>query len=66
MPRSYLYVVQGYYTPRYGWEDLTASEEWAEAKANARDYRENDSAPIRIVHRRETPHKKPAYRKNPT
>ena len=54
MPRSYLYVVQGYYTPRYGWEDLAASEVWKEANADARAYRENDSAPIRIVHRRET------------
>lgn len=49
----YLYVVQGYYVPGYGWEDLAASEVWKEAKADARAYRENDPAPIRIIHRRE-------------
>lgn len=49
----YLYVVQGYYKPGHGWEDLCASEVWKEAKADARAYRENTPAPIRIIHRRE-------------
>ena len=37
-----LHVVQGNYG--HGWEDLTASADYAEARANLRDYRENDAA----------------------
>ena len=35
----YLYVLQGHYG--YGWEDLTASEDYKEIKQNLKDYREN-------------------------
>lgn len=48
-----LYVVQQYY-PDSGWEDVTASNDMAEAKADARAYRAN--APeyaTRMVTRRE-------------
>ena len=47
---EYLHVVQGHYG--HGWEDLTASEDYREARADARAYRENDSAPIRMIKRR--------------
>lgn len=47
---TYLHVVQGHYG--CGWEDLTASEVYKEAKADLRAYRENDPAPTRIIRRR--------------
>lgn len=47
----YLYVVQGNYGQ--GWEDLTASEDYREARANLREYRANDPAPTRMIKRRE-------------
>lgn len=47
---QYLYVVQGHYG--HGWEDLTASESLKEIKADARAYRQNDTAPIRTIKRR--------------
>lgn len=46
-----LYVVQGNYGQ--GWEDLTASTDYKEARANLRDYRQNDPAPTRLIKRRE-------------
>ena len=47
---TYLWVVQGFYQ---GWEDLTASEIWREAKQNLREYRENESGMFRLIQRRE-------------
>ena len=38
----YMWVVQGYYVDQHGWEDLTQSESYKDAKENLRDYREND------------------------
>lgn len=50
---TYLYVVQGNYGYGYGWEDLTASENWKEARADLKSYRENErGVPHRIIHRR--------------
>jgi hypothetical protein len=46
-----LWVVQGDYGQ--GWEDLTASADRDEAKAEAVRYRENDTAPIRVVRQQE-------------
>lgn len=46
----YLFVVQGLYA--HGWEDLTESEDRAEARADAKAYRENAPEPIRIIQRR--------------
>lgn len=45
-----LHFVQGNYG--HGWEDLTASADYAEARANLRDYRQNDPAPTRLIKRR--------------
>lgn len=45
-----LYVVQGCYG--HGWEDLTASADYKEARDNLRDYRQNDPAPTRLIKRR--------------
>jgi hypothetical protein len=57
----YLWVVQGYYNTLYGWEDLTASEQYKEAQANLRDYKKNDTAyGFRIIQRREL---NPEYQK---
>lgn len=47
----YLTVLQGNYG--YGWEDLTASENYAEVKQNLKDYRLNEGGTYRIVKRRE-------------
>lgn len=47
---EYLHVVQGNYG--HGWEDLTASEDYREARADALAYRENDTAPVRLIKRR--------------
>ena len=47
----YLWIVQGHYG--HGWEDLTASEDYKEARANLREYHENEPGPHRLIHRRE-------------
>lgn len=46
-----LYVVQGDYG--HGWEDLTASADYKETKRDLQSYRENDTAPTRLIKRRE-------------
>ena len=51
---NYLFVVQGYYSTAYHWEDLTQSESWKEVRDDIKAYREN--APeysYRIIERRE-------------
>lgn len=47
---TYLWIVQGFYQ---GWEDLTASEIWREAKLNLKEYRENEKGLFRLIQRRE-------------
>lgn len=47
----YLIVLQGDYG--YGWEDLTASESYAEVKSNLKDYKINEGGNYRIIKRRE-------------
>ena len=47
----YLVVLQGNYG--YGWEDLTASEDYKEIKQDLKDYRENEGGKYRIINRRE-------------
>jgi hypothetical protein len=50
---QYLNVVQGYYAP-HGWEDLTASTDYKEARADLRAYRVNDPTTAhRLIKRRE-------------
>ena len=49
---EYLYVVQGNYG--YGWDDLISTENYREAKARLKDYRENEKKySHRMIHRRE-------------
>ena len=50
---TYLWIVQGNYGYGHGWEDLCASEDRKEARANLRDYRENEPGPHRLIQRRE-------------
>lgn len=45
-----LHVVQGHYSQ--GWEDLTQSTDYKEARADLRSYRENDPSPTRLIKRR--------------
>ena len=45
-----LHIVQGNYG--HGWEDLTASADYAEARRDLKSYRENDPAPTRLINRR--------------
>lgn len=48
------WVVQGNYGYGHGWEDVTAAENWKEAKGYLRDYRENErGTPFRVIRRRE-------------
>lgn len=47
----YLYILQGFYAQ--GWEDLTASEERAEVRANLKEYRDNERGIYRIIKRTE-------------
>lgn len=48
----YLKIVQGNYG--FGWEDLTASENTREARANLREYRQNEPGyAYRLISRRE-------------
>lgn len=48
---TYLNVLQGQYG--FGWEDLTASESYAEVKRDLKDYRSNEGGSYRIIKRRE-------------
>ena len=52
---NYLWVIQGNYG--YGWEDLSAYDKkessYADVKHDIREYRIADSAPKRIIERRE-------------
>ena len=49
-----IWVVQGNYNYGHGWEDVTAEENWKEAKARIREYRENErGVPFRVIRRRE-------------
>jgi hypothetical protein len=49
-----LWVVQGNYGYGHGWEDVTATETWKEAKGYLREYRENErGVPFRTIRRRE-------------
>jgi len=49
---EYLFVVQGNYG--YGWEDLISSEDYREARARLKDYRDNEKEySHRMIQRRE-------------
>jgi len=49
---EYLFVVQGNYG--YGWEDLISSEDYREARARLKDYRDNEKEySHRLIQRRE-------------
>lgn len=55
---TYLYVIQGNYSmpgyANYGFEDVDASEDYADIKMNLRLYRENEKgATFRLIQRRE-------------
>lgn len=45
-----VYVIQGYYN---GWEDLTSSTEYKDAKTDLKAYRDNEKGAFRIISRRE-------------
>lgn len=47
----YLWVVQGFYA--IGWEDLTCSEIWIEARNDLKSYRANEKGTFRMIKRRE-------------
>lgn len=49
---TYLHVLQAYYSV-HGWEDLTASQNRNDMKADMRSYQENQPGAYRIIHRRE-------------
>lgn len=53
----YLNVLQGNYG--FGYDDLTASESYAEVKKDLKAYRQNDPRSYRIIKRREI---NPAYK----
>lgn len=48
----YLFVLQGNYGV-YGFEDLTASENYKEVRKDLKDYRVNEGGNYRIIKRRE-------------
>ena len=45
-------VVQGNYGYGHGWEDLTAEDSRKECLARLREYRANESGPLRVINRR--------------
>jgi hypothetical protein len=47
-----LYVVQGYYGPTYGWEDLVEAEDKEEARQLLKDYNDNEKYKHRMIIRR--------------
>lgn len=54
MTKKTVYVIQGRYSPRYGWEDLSAYSTRETAQADREMYREAEpQTPHRIVTRRE-------------
>lgn len=56
----YLYVIQGNYGYGHGWEDLCASEDRREARADLKAYRENEpQTPHRMIKRRELNQEEP-------
>ena len=49
---EYLFVIQGHYG--YGWDDLISTENYHEARARLKDYRENEKGYAhRMIRRRE-------------
>ena len=52
---NYLWVIQGYYG--YGWEDLSEYDKkeykYSEVRHDLKEYRIADSAPKRLIERRE-------------
>ena len=50
----YVWVVQGYYTGNYKWEDISQSESYREARQDLKDYNANEQAyPHRLIWRKE-------------
>ena len=50
----YLWVLQGYYAPSYGWEDLSDYEDYRQARVDLREYRLAEPyARHRIIKQRE-------------
>ncbi len=47
---EYLWIVQQH--TGYGWEDVTADEKWLDAKRTAKEYRDNQNYPVRVIQRR--------------
>lgn len=54
---NYLWVIQGYYSGGYGWEDLSEYDKkeysYSDVKKDYREYCLADSSPKRIINRRE-------------
>lgn len=48
-----IYVLQGHYGTRHGWEDLVAEDTRSEAEQRRREYVENEGGTYRIVRRRD-------------
>lgn len=47
------FEIQGYYSPQYGFEMVTAEDNWKDAKATRKEYRENEpGVSFRIVKKR--------------
>lgn len=53
----YYWVIQGYYSGGYGWEDLSFYDKkecsWSEVIRDYKEYNIADNAPHRIIERRE-------------
>lgn len=58
----YVWIVQGMYSSNYGWEDVYTGEDYRDARARLKEYRENETNyPHRLIQRREpNPDYKPA------
>ncbi len=51
---EYLWVIQQYHKPGYGWEDVDTCETWKECRVNIRAYREAEPQyQHRVIRRRE-------------
>jgi len=50
---SDVWEVQGYYGQQYGWECVCSETSRKKARERLKEYRENENAPFRIVHKRE-------------
>lgn len=47
-----VWILQGYSSSRYGWEDLTSEDWYADIRRRLKEYQENEGGRYRIIRKR--------------